>query len=126
MRKIRQNGFILILVITAMAVIGILMFVLAGIGNTMQFQSHTAYLQACERNLVASGLAWARQNIRNKSCETLGKTIELDVTEMDIRGSALDVMIDAPAGKQPEVQIKTSCSRGRQTLRLDARYEIDL
>ena len=126
MRKIRQNGFILILVIMAMAVIGILMFVLAGIANTMQFQSHTAYLQACERNLVASGLAWAKQNTQNISGETPGKMIELDVTEMGIRGSALAVMIDAPAGKQPEVQIKTSCSRGRRTLKHDGKYKIDL
>ena len=126
MRKIRQNGFNLILVITAMAVIAILMFVLAGIANTMQFQSHTAYLQACERNLASSGLAWARQNVQNISGETPGKMIQLDVTEMDIRGSVLEVMIDAPAGRQPEVRIKTSCSRGRQTLRHDAAYKIGL
>ena len=126
MSKIRQNGFVLILVIMVMAVIGLVMFVLAGIANTMQFQSHTAYLQACERNLAASGLAWAKQNARNMSGETSDKMVQLDVTEMDIRGSALEVMIDAPAGRQRKVRIKTSCSRGRQTLRGDATYMIDL
>jgi len=41
------------------------MLVLAGGANTMLFQSDTAYLQAVERNLVASGLAWAKRNTKN-------------------------------------------------------------
>lgn len=126
MKERKQNGFVLVLVITAMAVIGLEMFVLANIANTMQFQSHTAYLQACERNLVASGLAWTKQNIRNKSGENFDKMIELDVTEMDIRAAALDVTISIPSGEETEVRINTSCTRGRQTLRHDGKYKIDL
>ncbi len=86
MKKPRQKGFVLILVITAMAVIGLEMYVLTGGANTMLFQSDTAYLKACKRNLVTSGLAWAKQNIRNNNRETFEKTVELDVSKMNIRG----------------------------------------
>ena len=125
MENIRKNGFVLILVITAMAVIGIEMFVLAGIANTMMFQSNTAYLQACERNLVASGLAWAKKNIQNNSRENFDEMIELDIAEMNIRGSALDVTINIPTPNEPEVQINTSCSRARQTLKGGGKYRIE-
>jgi hypothetical protein len=130
-RKLR-NGFVLILVITAIAVIGIEMFALATVANTMQFQSHTAYLQACRRNLTASGMAWAKQNIPNKAGESAPQAIKLDVGEMNIRGSGLDLTVSsvspsaAGSDRRVEVLIKTSCSRGRQTLRGESKYKISL
>jgi len=126
MKNERKNGFVLVLVITAIAVIAVTMLVLAAGVNTMLFQSDTAYLQACERNLVTSGLAWAKQQIKSQSKESLDRTIKLNVTEMDIRGSALAVLIRIPADKKPEVQINASCSRARRTLRHDNKYRIDL
>jgi len=126
MKKTKQNGFVLILVIVALAVIGVQMSVLAGIANTMQFQSNTAYLKACERNLLASGLVWARENTRNKSSEVFDKTIQLDVSKLNIRASALDVTINIASDEEAEVQIDTSCSRSRQTLRETGKYRIEL
>jgi len=139
MKKARQKGFVLILVITAMAVIGLEMYVLTGGANTMLFQSDTAYLKACERNLVTSGLAWAKQNIRNNSRENFEKTVELDVSKMPgnagfrlkpavggIRGSTLIVTISMPTGEEPQAQINTRVSRGRRTFRGDGKYKIRL
>ncbi|MHC4203128.1 MAG: type II secretion system protein [Planctomycetota bacterium] len=126
MKNTRQNGFVLILVIVAVAVIGIQMAVLGDIANTMQFQSQTAYLKACERNLLASGLAWAKENVREKSGEIFDKKIQLDVSKLNIRDSALDVTINVASDKEAEVQIDTSCSRSRQTLRETGKYRIEL
>jgi len=126
MKKPRQKGFVLILVITAMAIIGLEMYVLTGGAKTMLFQSDTAYLQACERNLVTSGLAWAKQQIKSQSKENLDRTIRLDVTETDIRGSTLAVFIRIPTDQEPEVRINASCSRARRTLRHDNKYRIEL
>ncbi len=126
MKKPRQNGFVLILVITAMAIIGLEMYVLTDGANTMLFQSDTAYLKACERNLVTSGLAWAKQNIRNNSRETFEKTVELDVSKMNIRGSTLSVTINIPTDEEPQAQINASCSRGRRTFKRDGKYKIRL
>ncbi len=126
MKKTRQKGFVLILVITAMAIIGLEMHVLTSGANTMLFQSDTAYLKACEQNLVTSGLAWAKQNIRNNSRETFEKTVELDVGKMNIRDSNLIVTISIPTGEGPQAQINTRVSRGRRTLRGDGKYKIRL
>ena len=116
----------LILVIVAIAVIGIQMSVLADIANTMQFQSQNAYLKACERNLLASGLVWAKENVREKGSESSGKTIQLDVSKLNIRESALDVTISIASDEEAEVQINTTCSRSRQTLRETGKYRIEL
>lgn len=126
MKRRKRKGLVLVLVVTVIAVIGIQMFALAGIANTMQFQSHTAYLRACERNLLASGLGWAKQNIQNKAGEIPGKTVELDVSRMGIRGSALGVTISTQADGPGEVRVESSCTRGRQTLNGDSKYKIYL
>ena len=63
MKKLRRNGFVLILVVVIIAAFGLEMFVLAGASNTILFQSDSAYLNAVEHNLMESGLAWAKKNI---------------------------------------------------------------
>jgi len=126
MKKPRQKGFALVLVITAMAIIGLEMHVLTSGANTMLFQSDTAYLEACKRNLVTSGLAWAKRNIRNNNKETFEKAVELDVSKMNIRVSSLIVTISIPTDKGPQAQINVSCSRGRRTFRGDDKHKIRL
>ena len=126
MKKIRQNGFVLLLVITAIALVGTASYILAGGANTMLFQSDTAYLQACERNLRASGLAWAKQNIKNRNQGSFNRTIELDTANLGIRGSSLNVFISISQDKQAQVQINTSCNSARQTFKRDNRYIIEL
>jgi hypothetical protein len=126
MKKQRNRGFVLIFVIMAIFIIGIEMFALSDIANTMQFQSQNAYLKACRRNLLASGLLWANENTREKGREIFDKTIQLDVSKMNIRASALDVTMSIASDEEAEVQINTSCSRGRQTLKGTGKYRIEL
>ncbi len=122
----RPDGFALVLVITAMAIIGLEMYVLTGGSNIMLFQSDTAYLEACKRNLITSGLAWAKRNIRNNNKETFEKAVELDVSKMNIRDASLIVTISVPTDKAPQAQINVSCSRSRRTFRGDDKYKIRL
>ncbi len=120
----RHRGFVLVFVIIVIILIGIEMYVLAGMANTIQYQSHRMYLKACERNLLASGLAWARENAPKSPGVSPGQMIELDVSGLDILGSALEVTIGA-GGDVPDVQIRASCSRGRQTLTSKGTYKIE-
>jgi hypothetical protein len=126
MKKIKQNGFVLVLVIIAIALVGVASYVLAGGTNTILFQSDTAYLQACERNLRTSGLAWAKQNIKNRNQESFNRMIELDTANLGIRDSNLTIFISIARDKQAEVRINTSCSRAGHTFKRDNRYLIEL
>ncbi len=126
MKKTRQKGFALVLVITAMAIIGLEMHVLSSGANTMLYQSDRAYLEACKRNLITSGLAWAKRNIQNNSIETFEKNVELNIGKLNIKDSSLIVTITTPPGKGPQAQINVSCSRSRQTFKSDKKYQIKL
>jgi len=124
MKKRPDKGFVLILVVMLIALIGIIVSLLTEASNTMLFQANKTYIQACERNIIASGLAWSKINIKKDSRDITDKTIELDVTEMNIRGSSLAVNLSSQAETRPQVRIRTSCSRGRQTLTDDRTYTI--
>lgn len=127
MKTTRQNGFVMVFVIISLIVVGVLMYVLADDSNTMLFQSDAAYLRAVQRNLTASGLAWARHNIRNESTEAFNKSVELDVSSLNTRGSStLSVTIDVAPNQKPQAQIDTSCTRKRRTLTSLNKYAVDL
>lgn len=96
MKTLRNKGFVLFLVIAAIALVGVIMVVLTAGADTMVFQSDTAYLGAIERNLTASGLAWARLNARDVSPQAANRTVSLDVANMGVRGSSLTVVVGAP------------------------------
>jgi len=124
MTKLRKNGFVLILVIMTVVLFGVVMFVLTESANTMLFQSNTVYLEAVERNLVTSSLSWAKHNLKGDKEEIFRKTIELDVTDLNIQDADLSIVIGPGRDKEVEVEVSTSCSRGRRTLRNHDKYKI--
>jgi len=126
MRKEKRDGFVLVIIIVAIALIGMEMFVLAGGSNAILFQANNAYLKACEQNLIASGLSWAKRNLKSENVESFNKTIELNLADINIDRATLSVMMEKPKNKQAEVQINASCSRGRQILRHSDKYRIRL
>jgi hypothetical protein len=126
MSPVRNKGFVLVLVITAIALIGVIMFVLTTSANDLQFQSNRAYLQAVEHNLTASGLAWAKRHIGNGKTGISDGPTSLDVSDLNVRGSSLAVTVGTPGDEEVEVEISTSCTRGRQTRRHADKYRVKL
>jgi Tfp pilus assembly protein PilX len=126
MKEIRQKGFVLIVVVVLVVSAAGELLVLVGLGKTMLFQTQAAHLEAVERNLAASGLAWAKHNVRKQRREGSDKAIELDVTNMNARKSTLTVTMRIPRDKGASVQINTSCSRGKYTVRRSKDFHIKL
>jgi hypothetical protein len=125
--KTRNNkGFLLTFVIVALALMGTILFVLGAGSNTMLFHADTAWLQAIERNLVASGLAWARANIAANGAAAVGGPVELSTEAFGVPNTALKVAITQVQANQATVRISTSCSKGRRTLNTTRDYTIDL
>ena len=124
MNKREKKGFVLILVILIMVVVAAEIFVLTAGSNAILFQSNSAYLQAVERNLTASGLAWAKENAN--APDNLDKIVVLDIAGMNLRRSSLSVTIGELTNEEPQVQIDTLCGRGRQTQKRSDKYRIEL
>jgi hypothetical protein len=119
MTRPRATGFVLVLVIAVIALTGTALLVLTIATNTMIFESRRMYLDACSRNLSASGLAWAGRNVPQIDPKRLAKGKKLPTDAMEIPGGELKVATGKTDGKRVEVRISTVCSSGRHTVRRD-------
>lgn len=119
------KGFAMVIVITTIAMIGSAMFFLTNASSTMMFQADDACLNACQQNLITSGIAWAKTKIKNQSERHLNIPTELNVTELNIQHADLNVTVSVSSNMPPKVHISTSCSRGRQYLKSDDTYQIE-
>ncbi len=109
----RNRGAVLTLVIVAMLLLGIVMYVLTEGSNTMLFQADAAYVQAVQRDLVASGLAWAREKIAGSGAVPTAEPVELDTAAFGLPNAKLVVRIMDAQSSTARVQIETSCHKGR-------------
>jgi len=126
MKRLKNKGFALVLVIVIIALTGAEMFVLAGTSNTILFQTNNAYLKAAEQNLTASGLAWAQNYIENKTTKTFNKKTELNPADIGVKKAALSVTVEKPGNNTAKIQINARYCRGRQTLRHSEKYRFRL
>jgi len=123
-RNSSKNGFVLVMVIMAISLVGMITYVLTDGAKTMIFQSDSAYLEACGRNLAASGLAWARRAIKEQHTTADGNSITLDVGRLNIRDGSLSVLISGSHG-QRHVQVSLSASRANRTTTFQSTYLLD-
>ena len=126
MKRRRKNGSVLSLVIILLGLVVMALLVLTESSNTMLFQADKAYLRAVERNLTASGLAWARHRAVDTN-EPLGRDpLPLDVTSLTARPAGLTVRVAETDDRRATVHITTSCTKARQTLEAERDYVISL
>jgi ABC-type Na+ efflux pump permease subunit len=122
--KTRKKGFVLVLIIVLLALISIYMIVLTNDANLFIFQADRAYLKACEQNLAASGLNWAKKNVN--AIKSATKTVELDAADMSIKNAVLSVKLSAGEKSKYLVEIDTSCRKARQQLDSVKKFTIEI
>ena len=125
-RQEKKAGFVMVIIIVMIALVTVEMFALTGGSNTILFQADNAYLEAVEQNLIASGLAWAEKNIKQRDQESVYKPVILDTFDMSIPRSTLTVTVSTPRKEGADIQIESSVSRNRQSLRHKKKYRIKL
>ncbi len=120
----RNRGTILTFVIVALMLMGVVMFVLTGGANTMLFEADTAYVQAVERNLVASGLAWAKERAASNVGAPNREPVELNTAAFGLPGTKLVVQMLGVQDNTAKVHIETLCHKGRRTLHTASDYRL--
>ncbi len=120
----RNHGAILTFVIVALMLMGVVMFVLTGGTNTMLFEADTAYVQAVERSLVASGLAWAKERASSNVGAPNRESVELNTAAFGLPGTKLVVQMLGVQDNTAKIHIETLCHKGRRTLHTARDYRL--
>jgi len=111
----KRKGFILAFIIIILPLIGAEMFVLGRGSYLIMFQADHAFLQASEKNLINSGLAWAQKNAQSENVDIFNKITELPIPLVNCSSTTLRVTVEKSDNAQPPVKLESSCTRGRQT-----------
>lgn len=115
MRQTKQNGFTLIIVVLLISLFGLALFVLAAGTRTMILESIGATIEADSSNLLASGMAWVKQNKEELFKQKRGFTFQLNVDDLEIRGASCVITIDEAKSDGVDIAIATSCTKGKRT-----------
>jgi len=125
MKGTRRCGFILTFVIVLIGLVGVVMFVLTGGSNTMLFEADAAYVQAVDRNLAASGLAWARRRAAQGEGPMPNEPVSLEMDFPGARQANLTVQF-AQQDAAVRCRIETSVTKGRQSLNESREYVLSV
>ncbi|KPK76105.1 MAG: hypothetical protein AMJ79_08280 [Phycisphaerae bacterium SM23_30] len=123
-RHVRRKGFVTILALMLITLVGGAMLILSHGANTLAFETNRAYYQACERNLAASGFAWAGYQNVHKKTELPTQPIELDVELLQIPQGSLTVSFAHLDTDDPSVEVKTTCGRETNLLKRLREYSL--
>ena len=119
-----RHGFMLILAVVAIALVGASLLILAGLANSLLFDANQAHVQAYNRNLTASALAWTQHNRDRKSDSSKTEQIQLDISHLNIPDGDLRIALLEPRKRTTRIQIDTECRREAMKLKRSDIYLI--
>ena len=125
MKRTRENGFVIIVVIVIMSLFAMALIVISASSVKMAFESETAALHAQSRNLTASAIVWAQHNTKKIDQLEDKITLQLDVTSFNTSRSTCNITLIKVANAKSEVNINTKCTRGRRTLTQSVTFDTD-
>ena len=101
----KNKGFISILIIFALIIVGLYLIVLTGITSTMQHQTNQMLLDAKNFNLRQSGLAFV------ESRGEIKESVEIQLDDDLFKNCSMNIIRD-----NNSITINTNCSIGRQKI----------
>ncbi len=120
--KRKSNGFVLMLVILAIPLVGAALFILSHGSHTMLYESNRSYLRACEANLAKSGAAWLEGNARKGIVQPTGeRTLEIEALQVPQGQLSVTILKAEDSGMQGE--INTQCQKGKMIFQRVRLYE---
>ena len=106
-----KPAFSIIIVVAMIALVGAAAFVLTEASKDLMFQADRAYLDACERNLAAGALAWAKLHAAEAKAPPTAKPRSLNADPLRIPGGAVSVTWVESTDTPVKVRITSRCER---------------
>ena len=108
MNRRKRTGLAMLYVLVVIALVGGAMYLLTDACGTMAFETRQMYVDACARNLTASGLAWGRRlKVGSPGADLPARS--LDAEPLAIPGAELHVTL-----RGAEATVSVSCRQGRR------------
>ena len=124
MKKVRNNGFIIIAVVAILAFMPLAVNVLTSSTRTMLYETTTATMEAQSRNILKSATAWARFNADKFTENKKGHTILLDIAGLGAKDATCSITIISADDRGIEIEITALGSQGRRRFKRTVKQTI--
>jgi len=113
MKHKKNNGFVLLMAILTIPLVGAAIFLLSVGSRTLTADADRAYLNACNRNLTDSALTLLHHAPQNALPQLPDRTIALDIDTLQIPSAQLTLTFPEPNAPNDPIILKSTCSRHR-------------
>ena len=124
MKYARPKGFVVIMTLSLVTLLGGALLIMTLSSKTLAFDANWAYYQACERNLAASGFAWADYQVLHLDKVLTVEPLNLDIESMQIPQGGLTISLADPNIAELTVEVKTTCGRESMLLHRVHKYSL--
>lgn len=124
MKKVKNNGFIIIAVIAILAFMPLAVNILTISTRTMLTETTAATMEAQNRNILKSAAAWIRFNADKLTENKKGHTILLDTAGLGAKDATCSITIIGADDRGIEVEITVLYSQGRRRFKRTVRHTI--
>lgn len=113
MKHTKNNGFVFLMAILTIPLVGAAMFLMIVGSRTVTADADRAYLNACNRNLIDSALTLLNHAPQNALPQLPDRTIALDIDALQILSAQLTLTFPEPNAPTDPIILKSTCSRHR-------------
>lgn len=123
-KKIKQDGFLLLIVIAMLPLVAMVVYMLSGSLKVMAFDTITALLEAQSRNVITSAKAWSEHNAEKLLRQESDYRIKLSIPNPPPISSTCDIIIIDVRDEVAKIEVKTVCTYGNRKLKKNIKFSL--
>lgn len=120
-----RKGFITIVIVCLLALLPVALMVMSRSTISLSTELRESRLEARSRDILASGLAWARQNVEKLSGYEVNEEISLDVSNLGVKDGKCKIAVMNVKEESVEIEVGVHFTRGDRDIKRTMRYSIE-
>jgi hypothetical protein len=120
-----RKGFITIVIVSLLALLPVALMVMSRSTISLSTELRESRLEAQSRDVLASGLTWARQNVENLSGYEVNEEISLDVSSLAVKDGKCKIGVLSTKEGAVEIEVGVHFTRGDRDIKRTMRYNIE-
>jgi hypothetical protein len=125
MNRYDGKGFITIVMVSLLALLPVALMVMSRSTISLSTELRESRLEAQSRAILASSLAWARQNVEKLSTYEVNEAILLDVSNLGAKDGKCKVAVMNVKEEWVEIEVGVHFTRGDRNIKRTIRYSIE-
>ena len=120
-----RKGFITIVIVTLLALLPVALMVMSRGTISLSTELRESRLEARSRDILTSGLEWARQNVEKLSGYEAKEKISLDISNLGVKDGNCNITIMNVKEESVEIEVVSHFTRGDRDIKRTMQYSIE-